>query len=34
VLITLGAGAAFVWPFWKVIEAQSPAQLRRAFSAR
>jgi hypothetical protein len=34
VLLTLGAGAAFVWPFWKVIEAQSPAQLRRAFSAR
>jgi hypothetical protein len=24
VLLTLGAGAAFVWPFWKVIEADRP----------
>jgi hypothetical protein len=30
VLLTLGAGAAFVWPFWKVIEANRP----RSYDAR
>jgi hypothetical protein len=24
VLLTLGAGAAFIWPFWKVIETNRP----------
>jgi hypothetical protein len=24
VLLTLAAGAAFIWPFWKVIEANRP----------
>jgi hypothetical protein len=24
VLLTLAAGAAFIWPFWKVIETNRP----------
>ena len=25
VLLTLAAGVAFIWPFWKVIEANRPS---------